>query len=338
MIWHPLLVAIVALHLLGLALLAGASVTGVRLLIGWNPGSASVAQLRLERSSETASLLGRASLMLFLCAALALVAAVAGALPILVPGAMCGTGVLQAMGGEGGKAFALQFAALLVMAVWSALDKLDRARPDAPLATACARMILLSLSAQGAASMEVLDAIFSLDPHRPVDCCSIIYGRSVAPQTGTPWFDGTLVLVLAGTLGSVILLLAPLVRRRPGATAAYSLSATALAFVPTAALALVRVLAAYHYQVLSHRCPWCLFLPEHGFAGYPLFGALALVAFEATAMATAQGVAQSLPALEGAARHRVRLAALRITLATTAFVLIATWPALTWRLRFGLWM
>lgn len=338
MIWHPLLVAIVALHVLGFALLAGASVTAVRLLVGWDPGSAQVAQLRLERSSEAASLLARASLALFACASVVLVAALASALPILIPGAMCGTGVLQAMGGEGGKAIALQVAALLVMAVWFVLDKLDRSRPDSPLATACARMILLSLAAQGAASLDTLDAIFALQPHRPVDCCSIIYGRSMASHTGTPWFDGPLVLVLAGTLGSVVLLLAPLVRRRPGATAAYFMSATAFAFVPTAALALVRILAAYRYEVLSHPCPWCLFLPEHGFAGYPLLGALALVAFEAVALATAQRAARSFPALEAAARRRARLAALRITLATVAFVVIATWPALAWRLRFGVWM
>jgi hypothetical protein len=338
MIWHPLLVALLALHALGLALLAGASVTAVRLLIGWDPGSAQAAQLRLERSSEAASLLARASLVLFACAFVVLVAAVASALPILVPGAMCGTGVLQAMRGEGGKAIALQVAALLVMVVRSVLDKLDRSRPDSPLATACARVILLSLAAQGAASLQILDAILALESHRPVDCCSIIYGRSMAPGSGTPWFDGPFVLVLAGALACVVLLLAPLVRRRSGAPAAYLMSTMALAFVPAAAMALVRVLAAYRYEVLSHACPWCLFLPEHGFAGYPLFGALALVAIEAAALATAQGVARSLPALEAASRCRARQAALRIALATVTFVLIATWPALAWRLRFGAWM
>jgi hypothetical protein len=116
------------------------------------------------------------------------------------------------------------------------------------------------------------------------------------------------------------------------------MSATALAFVPAAALALVRVLAAYRYEVLSHPCPWCLFLPEHGYAGYPLFGALALVAIEAVALATAQRIARSSPALAAAARLRVRQAALRITFATAAFALVATWPALVWRVRFGAWM
>lgn len=338
MIWHPLLVAMVALHALGLASLAGASVTAVRLLIGWDPGSAQAAQLRLERSSEAASLLARASLVLFACAFMVLVAAVASALPILIPGAMCGTGVLQAMRGEGGKAIALQVAALLIMVVWSVLDRLDRSRPDSPLATACARVILVSMAAQGAASLQILDAILALQPHRPVDCCSIIYGRSMAPGSGTPWFDGPFVLVLAGALACVVLLLAPLVRRRSGAPAAYLMSSMALAFVPVAALALVRVLAAYRYEVLSHACPWCLFLPEHGFAGYPLFGALALVAIEAVALATAQGVARFSPALAVAARRRVRQAALRITLATLAFAIYATWPALAWRIRFGAWM
>ena len=334
---HPLLLAVLALHAAGLLLLAGASVTAVRMLAGRDPGAASAQRARRERSWATASLLGRVAACVLAAAALAFVAAVAGTVSMLVPKAMCGEGVLQAMGGEGGKALALQGLALLALAAWSVLERLDRSSPDSPLTPACARVLLLTLAAQGADSLGVLRAVLALDPQRKVDCCSLVYGRAASAQGGGFRLEGAALLALAIGLAAAVLALAALARSRSSAKAALGLAAAVLAFVPMAALALVRVLAAYRYEMVRE-CPWCLFLPQHGYVGYALFGALAFAALEAVAAAAAVAAARASPALDPASRARVRSAALRIALAVGAFALLAAWPAVAWRLRNGAWL
>jgi hypothetical protein len=341
MTWHPLILAVIALHVVGLALLGGAALKAIRLVAGWEPASASAKQLALERAAEGASVQAGAALAAFVAAALVLVGAIATALPTLVPGAMCGTGVLAAMQGLGERALATQGIALGAFVVWRELDRLDRSRPEAPLATASARALLVTLAAQGVASWATLQALLSLDTHRPVDCCSVVYagvggGAAGATHAGR-WLVG--LVWLAGLGALVVVTLALVIRTRPRARLAIVLFAvTSAAWVVPATLALVRVLAAYRYEVLSHECPWCLFLAEHRFAGYGLFGALAVVALEAVAALTASRASAAAPATADAASRRVRAAGVRVAAATVIFAVLAGWPAVAWFARFGVWM
>jgi hypothetical protein len=116
------------------------------------------------------------------------------------------------------------------------------------------------------------------------------------------------------------------------------MAAAAFLWVPVAAIALVRVLAAYHYGVLHHHCPWCLFLPVHGGVGYPLFGALMVAAFEGAAAWGAAAIAARYPVVEPAGAARVRRSGRRVVAAVLLFFLLSAGPALLWRLRFGVWM
>ena len=109
-------------------------------------------------------------------------------------------------------------------------------------------------------------------------------------------------------------------------------------WVPVAALALVRVYAAYFYQVLHHHCPWCLFLPEHKFVGIPLFGALVIITLEGPISYLAVKTAANYPDLLPRAKVRSRLAALRLFLAAVAYIGMVALPALYSRLLYGIWI
>ena len=113
---------------------------------------------------------------------------------------------------------------------------------------------------------------------------------------------------------------------------------SAVVAVPMAAVGLVRVFSAYHYGVLHHHCPWCLFLAEHWLVGYPLFGALLVVLFDGVGVFLAARVAVREPILHAAGLARVRQGALRLLLAVLVFAVLAGGPALVWRLRYGVWM
>lgn len=343
MIWHPLLMSVLTMDVLGAVFLSAAALSALQIAGGWSPQSSGQEQIALERRAETASIQSRIATVLLLLATLVLVLGITGVLPRVVPGAMCGTGVLQATGGAGGRALALRGLALGLLAAWHLLDRLNRSRPESPLATAAARALLLATPAVFLAVYDTIQAILRLDVHRPVDCCSVIYdqvrtasrevGRLAVPESYGIWglaVGGAVILLLGiGMWRS---------RGNPGTRITGLVAIATLLWVPVAAAALVRSLAAYHYGVLQHRCPWCLFLPEHGLVGYPLFGALILVAVEAGAALVCSIVAERVPALAPETHKRLRAAGLRMTLATALFLALSGLPPILWRLRFGVWM
>jgi len=108
-------------------------------------------------------------------AALVLVVAIAGALPDLVPGAMCGTGVLEATAGRGERALALRCLALLLLGAFRPCARLDAGAPEAPLLPTEARLLLLALPVTLLAGLDTWRALAALDVHAAVDCCAVVY-------------------------------------------------------------------------------------------------------------------------------------------------------------------
>jgi hypothetical protein len=120
--------------------------------------------------------------------------------------------------------------------------------------------------------------------------------------------------------------------------ASAALCAALAVWLPLAAIALTESFAAYYYEVLQHRCPWCLFLPEHGRVGYLLFAALLAAALEGSVALLSAKVGICHPQLSSEAHRRCRTAAVRVSVANVVFFCLAVFPAILWRLRYGVWM
>jgi len=339
MLIHPLTLALSAADLAAVVLLALAAWHAAAVAAGWRPGAADAAQLRLERRAEASAVLARWGAALVLLAGLMLVLAVAGALPAVVPGAMCGTGVVQATGGAAGKALALRLLALLLLALWRAGDRLDHTAARSPLAQDTARLLLLAAPVAAVAALATGRALASLDVHTPVDCCAAVFDTAVSTREATTtWgLSDAALLWLAGA-GAVLLAAAAVGARRGRRAAAVAGALLALVWTPLAATALVRVLAAYHYGVLHHHCPWCLLLARHRLVGYPLFGSLLVVLLEAVAAALVLhwGRREGVPS--GAAAALARAGAGRLLLALLVFALLCAAPPLWWRWTHGVWL
>jgi len=342
MLAHPLAAAIVLADTLALVLLAPAVLAALRVVLGWAPERTDAAQLRLEARAERASVLTRAAALCLLVGSACLVVAITTVLPRLVPGAMCGTGVLQAMAGLGQRALAFRGLAIVLLAGWHLVDRLDQGQPLAPLTVVAARGLLLATPFVALAVVDTLQALWGVELSQPVDCCAAVYDQ-VRPGGGdaaSPWLatDHWLAASAGATVGLVAL--ATWLRRTArGATGVSRvLLVLALGWLPATTFALVDGLAAYHYGVLHHHCPWCLFLGEHYAVGYPLFIALAVVFLEALAAAVVTHLGAREPLVAAAARVRARAAALRLIVAAVVFWAVAGLPAVVWRLRFGTWM
>jgi hypothetical protein len=127
---HLLVTLVVAADTLGALLVLGALPTASGVVL--RAGSAGHEAVRVpgELGGERAWRLARAGAYLLGASSVVLVAAWASAFPALVPGAMCGTGVTEAMAGHGGRALALRALALGLLGAWHLLDRF-RAREAA---------------------------------------------------------------------------------------------------------------------------------------------------------------------------------------------------------------
>jgi len=145
MIWHPLLIAVIVGDLLSLLLWLGAAATAFQIVIKWVPHSAGREQIQLERRAETARLAAKFSLAVFFLSTALFIIGITPVLPAIVPGAMCGTGVLQATDGLVGPALIFRFFVFFIMMLWLTYEKLNLSRPDAPLTRYNSRILLLAL-------------------------------------------------------------------------------------------------------------------------------------------------------------------------------------------------
>jgi hypothetical protein len=192
----------------------------------------------------------------------------------------------------------------------------------------------------GLAITDTLRALATLTAHQPVSCCAAVYDQVRRTPAAAPVSDSVWVWLTAAG-GALLIVLGVLLRRaRPAwqRRLAGGLGVLSIAWVGAATLALVRVLAAYHYGVLHHHCPWCLFLPDHHGVGFAAFAALAWAACEGPAAWLATATARRCELLAAAATARARAAGWHLTLAVALFALVAGLPALVYRLRFGTWL
>jgi hypothetical protein len=256
---------------------------------------------------------------------------------------MCGTGVMQAMGGSGGRALLFRLLSLAVLFVWLTVCRIDAAKPDGPLTQTGARLLLVALPIYVPALYETLAAVLHVNIEQPVSCCAIVYdqfrslqeARSAAGLPERLWVVGFLV-------GAGLLMFTAMLTMRtktPAKGPKHMLLAVISAFwIPVAAVTLVHHFAAYHYGVLQHHCPWCLFLWQYRMVGYPLFGALLVVAFETMVILWLPQLSRPAAALGMLVDQRIKKASLRILASTLVFLLLSALPALYWRLRYGVWL
>jgi hypothetical protein len=346
MSWHPLVLAIRLLDLIAWAIYAAAAWRLLTVLPHWQPQAAGDRQLRRERSLELVSYQAGWVAVLQAIGFVLLMVGVSNLWPSYVPGAMCGTGVLEAMGPAGEQALVFKGALLLLLYCRHTAERLDRTHPEILLAPLSGRLLLLAAPLMALGTWRFAVAVAGVDRQEPVNCCAALYEHI---DTGGRWLplagpstmpEGIWILACFG--GALLVAVWGWRHyRRPGIvgnTASWLAAGLLAVWGVSVVMALKTVVAPYVYQVLYHPCPWCFFLVEHGAVGFVLFGVPAGIIAEGAAVLTARSVGFHRPALEEAARRRMAIAGLRIWLGALLFAFAAAAPMLWWRVRFGAWM
>jgi hypothetical protein len=174
----------------------------------------------------------------------------------------------------------------------------------------------------------------------PVSCCAAVYDRILDGAPGTAAMKGLVPVFLWASLAgcTALLVLAVQSIRRPDRGSGAIRLATALLWSIGATITVKQVWSAYYYQVLSHPCPWCLFLPDYWGAGFFIFGCMSIVVLESVALWLADRTRMHHPALADPADARIRRAAWRIAAALIGFTVLTGGPAIVWRLHTGVWL
>ena len=317
-----------------------AVVQSLDILLGWAPERTDRDQLLRERNAETAALLGRWSLGCLTAAAALGLGGIALVWHHVVPGAMCGTGVLQAMGSSGTRALIFWAAALIIMVAWQVLDDMNRHHPQVPLTQPATRLLITAAPFLTLAVFYSWQALMRSESVPPVSCCAAVYDQVLTSASKTATNQWIVPLFHWGSLAgsAALIVMAGLRIRFPDRGPGITIAATAMVWSAVTAAAVTRIWSTYYYQVLSHPCPWCLFLPDYYGAGFFIFGLMALILTHSIALWLADRTRSLHPQLADPAARRIRRSAWRVIAAVIGFTLLTAGPAILWRLRTGAWL
>jgi hypothetical protein len=343
MTWHPLALSIWLLDFLSWLVFISAAWRLIAVLTLWQPGSWEHTQLMNEARLETAALMGRWLVILQSISLVLYVIGVSICWPDYVPGAMCGTGVLQAMGPSGRQTLILRLATVLLLFIWRFIQDLEDSRAEHLPTTLAARLLLLAGPLLLVCALTFARALSAVQPDQPVSCCTLLFERMATRTPALISFSLTAAqwnsLTTAG--GLVVAGWGFFQWHRPlGASLWQNAIGCGLtcSWVVVAAAALKYNVAPYVYGALWHPCLWCMFLPVHGGLGFVFFGLLCLILVANTCM-LAGGVATiRMPALHCAARSAVARTGWVTFAASLVFLVLMAAPAVVWRVRSGTWL
>jgi hypothetical protein len=189
----------------------------------------------------------------------------------LIPGAMCGAGVIKA-NEYGNPLLSLKIIILFLSALWLSMNSIDLKEKNYPylkLKSWFFVLIFFMLSAE-----YLLDILYftHIETTNPVSCCSVIFGQT-GGVNGLPFgLDIPKLLIL------FYLLFALLILTTVSELAVMSII-TSILFGVIAYYSVVYFFGTYIYELPTHLCPFCMLQDHYFYVGYLLWGLLLLGVF-----------------------------------------------------------
>ncbi len=189
----------------------------------------------------------------------------------LIPGAMCGAGVVKA-NEYGNPLLSLKIIILFLSGLWLSMNSIDlkaKSYPYLKLKSWFFVLIFLLLSAE-----FLLDILYftHIETNNPVSCCSVIFGQ-IGGGNGLPFgLDIPKLLILFYLLFALVIL------TTLSDLAVMSIIASLL-FGVIAYYAVVYFFGTYIYELPTHQCPFCMLQDHYYYVGYLLWGLLMLGVF-----------------------------------------------------------
>ena len=189
----------------------------------------------------------------------------------LVPGAMCGAGVIKA-NAYGYPLLALKIVILFLSGLWLSINSLDLEAKSYPYLEPKSWFFLFLF---GLFTVElILDILYftHIETDKPVTCCSVIFGQSEGLNPLPLGLDIPKLLLLFYLLFALIVL--SLLSAVP-----LMIIVSSLLFIAVGYYAVVYFFGTYIYQLPTHKCPFCMLQDHYYYVGYAVWGLLLLGTF-----------------------------------------------------------
>ncbi len=189
----------------------------------------------------------------------------------LIPGAMCGAGVVKA-NEYGNPLLSLKIIILFLSGLWLSINSIDlkeKSYPYLKLKSWFFVLIFVFLSTE-----YILDILYftHIETTNPVSCCSVIFGQT-GGANGLPFgLDISKLLILFYLLFALVIL------TTVSEMAVMSIIASLL-FGVIAYYSVVYFFGTYIYELPTHLCPFCMLQDHYFYVGYLLWGLLMLGVF-----------------------------------------------------------
>jgi len=240
-------------------------------------------------------------------------------LSLLIPGAMCGAGVIAA-NPYGNPLLLLKILLLFGIGIWLIVDREDQKAPDYPFFKTKFRFYLLLFVLL--TTEYILDIVYfsHISTSDVVQCCSAIFG--ISGSNRIPFNLNTISLVAIFYLLYLLTVLLAL-QRRP-----WLLFIVSLLFLYFGYQSVVHFFGTYIYQLPTHKCPFCMLQKEYWYVGYLLWSLLFGGVFFGIANAALSVMI-----------HKTSLRLYRLAiLFNTFFVILCTAYVLFYLIQNGVWL
>ena len=246
-------------------LLFVAFVVSLKVLVKWDFESFTPFQFALERQSYLIStIIQFVFLLKFILVAYFIFSI--DALAPLLPGAMCGAGVIKA-NGYGSYLLILKFFILFLLTLWLYVHFYDMRTKNHQwfkhkswLFSFIFFFIVLELALD-------FGYFSNIDTHMPVSCCAALFGQLEGANPLPFGLSVPLLLVLFYLLYILIIL-----TLKNGYTMLYIIANILFIFI--AYYSVVYFFGTYIYQLPTHKCPFCMLQPEYYYVGYLVWASL----------------------------------------------------------------
>ena len=283
MILHPAILALLTGAALSCLMMLYAGWYGVRIFRFWDLTCGSELQLELEKRTYLISILVSYALA-FQLISLFLFIYTADRLHLLITGAMCAAGTLNA-NGFGYPLLLLKILDFLLAGVWLIVNHADNQAHDYPLL----RIKYAGLIAIAPLSLYELYYLYGYFSGLHADvitsCCGSLFSLERPGISGDLAALPSIPTMIAFYAVMAATLLSGAYHYRKG-RGGYLFSALGCATFVVALASIVSFISVYIYELPSHHCPFDILQQEYGYIGYPIYASL----FGATVAALGVGV------------------------------------------------
>ncbi len=193
----------------------------------------------------------------------------------IIPGAMCGAGVIGSnIYGE--PVLALKIFLIILVLLWMLINREDtHSQDNRYFKKKMLFFIVLFLLFLVEIILEIL-FLTSLSTENPVRCCSSIYIET-DKRSALPFNLTILQIVILFYLSFIFIIAAAYWKKR------VVLFILTPLFVYISYYVIVYFFSTYVYELPSHQCPFCLLQFEYYYIGYAIFGSLFIATYYAIA-------------------------------------------------------